>query len=1109
MMDSTLVLNNRYRLSNKLGAGGMGVVYRAFDRLQRQNVALKRVLKPASQLDVTDHAGASTTYAQVALAHEFEMLSSLRHPHIISVLDYGFDDERQAYFTMNLLEGARPITVAARDKPLEIKVALFVEMLQALVYLHRRGIVHRDLKPDNALVTAEDQVKLLDFGISIKREQIQEDSESLLSGTFAYMAPEVLQSDPANESADLYAAGIIAYEIFAGRHPYNLNEPSKIIQQILFTEINFQGLNISSGLVHVLRQLLQKSPKDRCQSAQDAIALINKAMDHASLLETSAVRDSFLQAAQFIGREKELAQLVDALTQALDGHGSTWLVGGESGVGKSRLLQEVRTQALVQGALVLNGQALAEGGLTYEVWRDPLRRLVLSTQLSDLDASVIKQIVPDISDLLGRPIPDAPELEGKAGQQRLINTIMDMFHTQPQPVVLILEDLHLADEGLDVLKQMVTLAKTMPLLIISDYRNDERPNLPTELPGTQSIVLERLSNEAIAQLSVSMLGAVGSQPNVLDLLQKETEGNVFFLVEVVRALAEEAGRLSDIGRDSLPRQVFAGGVRQIVQRRLNRVPQTAYPLLRVAALAGRQLDLNMLRGIDPSIDLENWLADCANAGVIAVANEEWRFAHDKLRIGLLDNLTDAERSPLHRQIAQTLETVYSANQNAYAANIAEHYEQSQEPARAADWYARAGGHAQLNYAPDSAIAYYRKALTYWEQEGSLPAERNADLRNVYSGLGEMLTWQARYEEAGETYATMSHITNANGDLLGQSSAARGLAALRMYQGDFRGALDYIERAEAAARTLSANLELSKALWMRGWSLFYLGELDNALNLGEQALALSEQLDHPAQLAQSLNLMTAIHGTLGLYEQAAQECERALKIFEEIGDRGLALFQVGNLGMIEDKRGNYQSALTHYEDALKRATELGRRDAEKLYLNNIGGALVRLGAYPDAENKLLQVISLSENSKFGPLSETYRLLAEAYLGERRLSEAIVSAQRAWALGTESGVPEHIAEAWRVLGIAATESDTSVKIGDPNGELKAYSAPACFAESLTICESTGLKAEKAWTLRAWAKYDLKQGDSVQGTARWREAQAIFASLGAAAEAEQMATIPTGDE
>jgi hypothetical protein len=132
-------ITNRYRLLELLGEGGMGAVYRAFDRLSGETVALKRMRAPEG------------VYAEdpLGLAHEFRLLASLRHPHIISVRDYGFDASRQPFFTMDLLRSPRTIVEAGRRQPLRARVALIQQMLLALAYLHRRGILHRDLKPAN------------------------------------------------------------------------------------------------------------------------------------------------------------------------------------------------------------------------------------------------------------------------------------------------------------------------------------------------------------------------------------------------------------------------------------------------------------------------------------------------------------------------------------------------------------------------------------------------------------------------------------------------------------------------------------------------------------------------------------------------------------------------------------------------------------------------------------------------------------------------------------------------------------------------------------------------------------------------------------------------
>ncbi|MDX2078170.1 MAG: protein kinase, partial [bacterium] len=590
------ILSKRYQLVQKLGEGGMGAVYHAHDRLSGGAVALKLVNADPANLITNSRAQNPSNDLRLSLAHEFQMMASLRHPNVIAVQDYGFGRDGQPFFTMTLLENAQNFQQAGMNQSTATRIDLTMQVLQALAYIHRRDILHRDLKPSNVLVK-DGHVYVVDFGLA----EVRDTGQGGVAGTLAYMSPEVLMGQKPSQASDLFALGVMLYEILTGVHPFIGETVTDTITAILERDPDWGALDVTIDLLWVIQKLLEKSPEDRYQTATEVMIAISRAVGLPLPKETSDIRESFLQAARFIGREAELSQLVSSLKAIItasqsphradtsDPVGARWLIGGESGVGKSRLIEEIRIRAVVQGVVVVRGQAIAEGGMPYQLWRELLRRMVLGIELDEFTLSILKEILPDLPTLLDRQIPDFPNAnDPNTFQKRLFTAVEEVFkRTLAQtPILLIAEDLQWASESLNLLKEISQLAFDFPLMVVGVYRNDERPNLPSELPTFSHMSLKRLSTEEITRLSQSILGDMGERPQVVDLLERETEGNVFFLVEVVRALAEDAGSLADIGRATLPSQIFSGGIQRIVSHRLSRISAWARELLNVAAVAG-------------------------------------------------------------------------------------------------------------------------------------------------------------------------------------------------------------------------------------------------------------------------------------------------------------------------------------------------------------------------------------------------------------------------------------------------------------------------------------------------------------------------------------------
>ncbi len=275
-----------YRIEAQLGAGGMGVVYRARDERLGRAVALK-VLPAEKQADES---------ARARLLREARAASSLNHPHICTIYEVG-EADGQAYIAMELVEG-QPLSarVPAEGLPVEGVLRYGAQIADALAHAHERNIVHRDLKTSNVVLTPEGRAKVLDFGLAKEmavelhgatRSKGPLTQEGAVAGTLHYIAPEVLRGEPADARSDIWALGVVLYEMASGRLPFEGKTGYELSSAILHQSAAPQPARVPAGLRAIVQRCLAKEPGERYRNAGEIRAALEALQTDSTIVTTA------------------------------------------------------------------------------------------------------------------------------------------------------------------------------------------------------------------------------------------------------------------------------------------------------------------------------------------------------------------------------------------------------------------------------------------------------------------------------------------------------------------------------------------------------------------------------------------------------------------------------------------------------------------------------------------------------------------------------------------------------------------------------------------------------------------------------------------------------
>jgi len=704
--------------------------------------------------------------------------------------------------------------------------------------------------------------------------------------------------------------------------------------------------------------------------------------------------------------------------------------------------------------------------------------------------------------------------------------------SETKGVLMVLDDIHSSDDGsLDLLDYLGRTCQGAPLMIICLARPallERRPGWGEGLPAHTRMDLEPLSRRDSRILVEMILRRAPEIPQALrELVVEGAEGNPFYIEEIIKMLIDQKVIVPDVEQWRIePARLAATRVPPtltgVLQARLDGLTALERTVLQRASVVGRVFWDTAVERLSQTVepqpatpaplettltknDIFEALAGLRHKQLIfqreasAFAGAvEYIFKHELLRNVTYESVLKKLRRDYHARVATWLIDHSGERITEFTGLVASHFEQAGRPRDAAEWYGRAGQQARLVNAPATGLEYFRKALELLPAQPNAPSEFQAKRLEWQEGLGESLGAQARFGEALKAYGDMLLLAEALGDRCAQARAWNGIAFLHERCGKNHASIESAERAEGLAREAgeAGRPARIKALFLKGWALYRLGDAAAVLALAERTFKSYTECGDRRGMITSFKLFGVAHLHLGHFREADDYFQKGLALCREIADRRNAGAMWSNLGESARLRGDYWAAADHYQKAIAIVRDIGNRDSEHIYLNNLSGALIGLHQFAEAESTLRKVISQTAVPNACTLSESYRFLSEACLGQGKLSDALDAAQRALNLAQESQSGLDLGGAWRALGRAAA------KIKNEKGAQRAVEASldstlpdpaACFSESLRVFEAMNAEAEQGRTLRVWARFELEQGRTVEGREKSEAARSIFQRLG----------------
>ena len=884
------LLANRYRISRELGAGGMGTVYLA-EHVHLGRPTAVKVLRSELTTDPN---------AEARFRREAMLAARINHPAIAQVYDFDCTESGEFLLAMEFVEGE---TVAQRMRRAGLftlpHVAQVVSQVgEGLDHAHRYGILHRDLKPENIMLGAGGVVKLLDFGVARPMESSGGiTTGGYVLGTPAYMSPEQLVGDALTPATDIYSLGVVVYEMLTGQLPH----PSATLAELRThrmmrpaSPVSLLRTEVPRDLSNAVARALEVEPGARWPSAAAFAREVVSALAHPLRapapvmsfggLELDSARrldrwEAHFEALRFAGRDREIRAVRDTWAAARAGRAMVLWVEGDEGAGKSAFFELARREAASDGAAQLVGRGYeVDVARPFGPWIGMLRTAL------DLWAARGRRW-PTIGALT-----DA-NVETQVGDRAvLFDEISYLVREAAKrgPLFVGLEDLEWCDPGSQSLLEFVACdLSNVPLLtVVTLTAGSERPGAPrareirerlTRMGNVTRVRVNPLGYDAVAHWLAGALGREAPPP-LVDFVYGHTEGNAFFIEQVVRSLVER-GQLENLSdeqvRVTLANAPPPDGVTGVIRRRLERLSPSASEVLQIAAVIGREFETELVLTLSQQEEdaVLKALDEAVAAGVLTLTDpmrgDHYRFTHVKIAHVHAQGMHPRRRRRLHAEIARLM------SDRADAPGLAAwHWYHAGEPARASEFARRAARRAL-------AVHDYDDALTLGVLASEV-AQTEDERREAHELRGDALRRLDRHAEASAAYARARLAGGAE-------DAQRVLRCKELRSALVVGAVAPRAAAEEAAQLARQLAELPAerrvaAEVVLAEALVAAGQLEAASAAARRAHHFATEAEDRHMMGDALLVLGTALERLGDLTAARAAAEQASALFGEIGNR---------------------------------------------------------------------------------------------------------------------------------------------------------------------------------------------------------------------------------